>query len=92
MSLVSNYATLNTGGQNFNITFAIPDNCEYSVKSSGKVCTITVQLKSGQTQPSQRTITYTVSTTAVNNELDANFVQILNGITTTKPKTTVETC
>lgn len=92
MALVTNYATLNTGGQNFNITFAIPENCEYSVNQSGKVCTITVQLKPGQTQPSVRSLTYTVSTIAVNNELDANFVQILNGITTTKPKTTVETC
>lgn len=92
MSLVSNYATINIGNQNFNIVFAIPDNCDYNVVNSGKVYTLTVQLKSGQTQPSSRTITYTVAASAVMGELNVNFVQILGGVTTTKPKTIVETC
>jgi len=77
----------------FNVTFSIPNNCEYAVATVGTVHNITIQLKEGQTKPSKVFVPSTISLSAdtTTKELNVQFVQIYAG-TTTKPIVTMANC
>ena len=77
----------------FDVTFSIPNNCEYFVSTVGTTHNITIQLKPGQTKPSKVFVpdTISLSADATSKELDVQFIQIYGG-TTTKPKVIITDC
>ena len=92
MSLVTAYGATNTGGQNFDVKFSIPINCEYGTSVSNNVNYITVQLKRGHTVPSPTLQNCSIILSGINAELQVFFVQIESGVSQTKPKVIVENC
>lgn len=91
MSLVKDYSVTNTTALNFKAVFNIPDNCNYSA-NLGAVNVITVQLMKGQTVPSSTYVPCLVMMVAANDALELNFDQILNGVTSTRPRIIIENC
>lgn len=77
----------------FDVTFSIPNNCEYAVTTVGTMHNITIQLKPGQTKPSKVFVpdTISLSADATTKEFNLQFVQIYAG-TTTKPIVTMTNC
>lgn len=92
MALVKDYGVKVLTYPNFEVSFKIPDNCNFVVNLNSKVYNITVQLNPGCVKPSAVYMPCTTAMNAVDDLLDANFVQILGGITTTKPKLRVDNC
>ena len=92
MGLVKDYGLSTTNAYNFSVTFAIPNNCDYVLTSNAGKYYVTVSLNKGQTVPSSVFVPCTVSVTAISDITDVQFQQILNGITTTKPKMKVDNC
>ena len=78
----------------FDVTFSIPNNCDYIVATAGSTHNITIQLKPGQTKPSKVFVADTIalSADATTKELNVQFIQILGGTTSMKPKVTVIGC
>jgi hypothetical protein len=92
MALIGNYGFETTAEDEFLFNFEIPDNCNFTphYDATKKINTVTVQLNSGQSQPSSTFVTETYSFTGDNGLLDLRFAQVLNGVTTTKPKIKIE--
>lgn len=92
MGLIINYGLNTTVGTNFTIDFSIPDNCRYEYELDGGTYLITVQLKKGYTEPSSIYVPCTLTLATPGTDMKVNFKQILEGIATTKPKITIESC
>lgn len=77
----------------FDVTFSIPNNCEYFITTAGTTHNITIQLKPGQTKPSKVFVPDTValSADATTKELNVQFIQIYGG-TNTRPGIKVSNC
>lgn len=77
----------------FDVTFSIPNNCEFFVSTVGTTHNITIQLKPGQAKPSKVFVPDTVSLSAdaTSKELNVQFVQIYAG-TAIKPIVTMTNC
>lgn len=92
MALVKDYGISTTNDVNFSVTFSIPNNCDYTLTTNTGKYYLTVCLNKGQTVPSSVFIPCTVSVTAISDIADIQFQQVLNGITTSKPKMKIENC
>lgn len=93
MALVGNYGFQSTAEDEFEFNFEIPNNCNFTTHydATKKINTVTVQLNSGQSQPSSTFVTETYIFTADNGVLDLRFEQVLNNSTTvTRP--TIKIC
>ncbi|SCX99773.1 hypothetical protein [Flavobacterium caeni] len=86
MALVKDYGAKVLTYPNFQVDFKIPDNCNYVQTLVSKTYNITVQLNPGCNKPSAVYMACSLQLNAIDDCLDVDFVQILNGITTTKPK------
>jgi hypothetical protein len=88
MALIGNYGFITVAEDEFEFTFEIPNNCNYTTHydATKKINTVTVQLNSGQSQPSTTFATQTYTFSADNGLLDLRFAQVLNGVTVIKPK------
>lgn len=91
MALIGNYGFITTAEDEFEFTFEIPDNCNFTphYDATKKTNTVTIQLNSGQSQPSTTFVTETYTFTGDNGLLDLRFAQVLNGVTVIKPKITI---
>lgn len=89
MILLEIFAVQQTGATDFDLTFSIPNNCNYALSydATKNKNYVTIQLNSGQSQPSNVFVSYTEGYTAYSNLLDITFEQKLNGVTTSKPRT-----
>jgi len=88
MALLGSFGIDSLPDDEFEVAFTIPNNCNFTTHydATTKINTITVQLNSGQSQPSN---TYTNCNHTVSVDDDAvkvEFEQKLNGSTVTKPK------
>ena len=92
MALVINYGLQVQTLPNFSINFSIPNNCDYSVRTTSKIHYITVSLNKGQTIPSNVYVACSVNFSAIDDNLDVYFEQILNNTTATKPKLSIVSC
>lgn len=92
-ALLKNYCFDCVSDLLFDVSFSIPNNCEYAVTTVGTTHNITIQLKEGQTKPSKVFVPNTVALTAdsTTKELNVQFIQIYAG-TNTKPSITVSNC
>ncbi|MCG2611942.1 hypothetical protein LZZ90_10530 [Flavobacterium sp. SM15] len=92
MILVQTFSLQQTGATDFDLTFSIPNNSNYSLSydATKNKNFVTVQLNSGQSQPSGVFVSYTEGYSIYNNLLDITFEQKLNGVTTSKPRTYVQ--
>lgn len=91
MALVGNYGFQTVSDDEFEFTFDIPNNCNFTTHydATKKINTVTVQLNSGQSQPSSTFMTETYNFTADNGVLDLRFEQVQNSGTVIKPKVTI---
>lgn len=92
MALVKNYGVQVQTYPSFQISFSIPNNCDYTQRTNNKIHYITVALNKGQTIPSSVFVACTVNLSAIDDKLDVYFEQILNNITSTKPVVTINNC
>ncbi len=92
MALVKDYDVKVLTYPNFQVDFKIPDNCNYNVALVSKTYNITVQLNPGLSRPSNVYMPCSVETAALDDVLDVDFVQILDGVTSNKPKIRVNNC
>lgn len=92
MALIGNYGFTTVAEDEFEFTFEIPNNCNFTTHydATKKINTVTIQLNSGQSQPSTTFETETYTFTGDNGVLDLRFAQVLNGVTTVKPKIKIE--
>ena len=72
--LVASYSLSSPNDSSYQLTFAIPDNCEYAVTLEDDIYIVTVNLKYGQTQPSSKYVTYTY-TFATGGDIEIVFDQ-----------------
>ncbi|MFT3793214.1 hypothetical protein [Flavobacterium sp.] len=92
MALVKDYGVKVLTYPNFQVDFKIPDNCNFVVTTVSKYYNITVQLNPGCTKPSNIWMPCSTTMDAIDDILDANFVQIVSGIVSTRPKMRVDNC
>ncbi|WP_394758220.1 hypothetical protein [Flavobacterium sp.] len=59
----------------FDITFQIPDNCNYDFTESNGIYTIAIKLNPGETQPSTTFIPFKETAAILNKSLITNFEQ-----------------
>ncbi|MGX7668488.1 hypothetical protein [Flavobacterium pedocola] len=93
MALIKNYGfqtELDLG--DFDFSFDIPNNCNFNVAydATKNYYTVSIQLNSGQSSPSNTYVTqyYTFSDSA--GILDVRFQQTLNGSTSKKPRVFID--
>lgn len=91
--LLKNYGFQSTSEDEFDFDFEIPTNCNYTTQydSNKKVNIISIQLNSGQSQPSS---TYAKQYSTFNSDngiLSLQFQETLNGVTSVRPKVIVTT-
>ncbi|CAM3548667.1 hypothetical protein FSS13T_08050 [Flavobacterium saliperosum S13] len=88
MALLGTFGFDSLPDDEFDVTFTIPNNCNFTTHydATKKINTITVQLNSGQSQPSGVFVPCNHTVSADNNAANINFEQKLNGSTITKPK------
>lgn len=92
MALVKDYGTSTTDDVNFSVVFSIPNNCDYQVTNPTGKYVVNVYLKKGQTVPSSVFVPVTLSLASIADILNVEFEQVLSGITTNKPKLSVNNC
>lgn len=92
MALVINYGLQVQTLPSFAINFSIPNNCDYSVRTVSKIHYITVSLNKGQTVPSTVYIACSVNFSAIDDNLNVEFEQIINSTTVKKPVLSVVSC
>lgn len=90
--LLKNYGFQNTSEDEFEFDFEIPTNCNFTTQYDPvkKTNTVSVQLNSGQTQPSTTYDTQYTTLYTVNGILDVRFQETLNGTTTKRPKISID--
>ncbi|ESU20264.1 hypothetical protein FEDK69T_27760 [Flavobacterium enshiense DK69] len=89
--LLKNYGFQSTSEDEFDFDFEIPNNCNYTAQydSIKKVNIISIQLNSGQSQPSTTYAKQYSTFSSDNGILNLQFQEIFNGVTSIKPKITV---
>lgn len=89
--LLKNYGFQSTSDEEFDFDFEIPNNCNYTTQydSNKKVNTISIQLNSGQSQPSTTYMKQYSTFSSNNGILNLQFQETLNGVTSVRPKITV---
>lgn len=92
MALVIKYGVNSDSTTDFEVSFSIPVNCMYSLTVLSKTYYIKVQLQKGQTVPSSTYMPCTTTVTPIDDDVIIEFQQILDGITSNKPKMKVENC
>lgn len=75
MELLGIYTIARVDEKNYNLIYEIPDNCDFSVADKDGVYAITIELKPGQTEPSQKFVTETVDCEAFEGVIDIKFIQ-----------------
>lgn len=90
-SFVFSYSINTTNGSSFTLTFSIPDNCEYSISVVEGVYWIYVKLKTGETVPSNKYVTYTEKLDLIKGVVSVQFEQECDGTTTIlRPKIRID--
>ena len=91
MALLGNYDFKTVTEDEFDFSFEIPDNCNYTTEydADKNINTISITLNSGQSQPSGTYNTEYLTFNATDGLLDLQIQQTLNGVTSTKPRITV---
>jgi hypothetical protein len=75
----------------FNISFEIPDNCNYVFSQNNGEYYIKIKLNTGQAGPSKTFVKFTEKATPTNQVLITNFEQYeKSGVIIKKPKGTIE--
>lgn len=75
----------------FDITFEIPDNCNYDFTESNGIYTIAIKLNTGESQPSTNFVPYKETAAIINKSLITNFEQYQkSGVITKRPKVNIE--
>lgn len=92
MALVIKYGVNSQTSTDFEVSFSIPVNCMYSLTTVTKTYYIKVQLQKGQTIPSSTYMPCTTTVTPIDDEVNVEFQQVLDGITNSKPKMKVDNC
>ncbi len=92
MALVKDYEVKELTYPDFQVNFKIPDNCNYTLALVSKIYNVTVQLNPGLTKPSANYVSCSIQTAAISDLLEVDFIQILNGVTSNKPKIKVNNC
>lgn len=93
MALLGNYDFKTTAEDEFDFSFEIPDNCNYTTgyDPDKNINTISITLNSGQSQPSGTYNTEYLTFNATDGLLDLQILQTQNGVTVTRPKIAVTT-
>lgn len=88
MALLGTFGFNSLPDDEFDVTFTIPNNCNFTTHydATKKINTITVQLNSGQSQPSGIFVSCSHTVSADDNAANVTFEQKLNGTTSNKPK------
>jgi len=81
-----------TDSGEFLFSFDIPNNCNYSVAfdATKNIYTVSIQLNSGQSQPSNTYTTETYSFDSTAGLLDVRFQETCNGATVKRPKLSID--
>jgi hypothetical protein len=75
MELLHTYSISRNATMGYSITFYIPDNCEYKLTYSNGNNLINIDLKKGQTVPSTKYESHTLTPTTHNNVINIEFEQ-----------------
>jgi hypothetical protein len=76
--------------ENFQLSFEIPDNCNYEFTAAAGVCTIAIKLNPGQNEPSKNFVNCKETSVIINKKAIANFEQYQkSGVTIKKPNVTI---
>ena len=92
MALLKSYGfQTEFNSEEFNYSFEIPDNCNFTVSynATKNYYTVSIQLNSGQTTPSNTYATQTYMFSGFGGIADVRFMEVLNGVTTKKPRITI---
>lgn len=89
MALLNFYGVSSSDSLTFTVEFEIPDNCNYSIKTTGTTINICIELDPGQTQPSTDYKTYKEYFVTTDGELDIQFKQTEGGSVYIKPRVKV---
>lgn len=92
MALIKTYGfTTDTDSGEFQFSFEIPNNCNYSVAfdATKNIYTVSVQLNHGQSQPSNTFTTENYSFDSSGGLLDVRFQETVNNVTIKRPKLTI---
>jgi len=92
MELLRDYGLKNKTGEEFNLFFSIPDNCEYSISEKDGINTVRIQLKKGETAPTNNFIPYDENIYGFKNDLAVEFEQEEVNGWGKKPKMKIESC
>lgn len=87
MALLGSFGFDSLPDDEFDVTFTIPNNCNFTThyNATTKINTITVQLNSGQSQPSNTYTNCSHTVSVDSGAVSVDFEQKLNGTTNTKP-------
>ena len=93
MALLGTFGLDTLPDDEFDVTFTIPNNCNYTTHydATKKINTITVQLNAGQSQPSGIFVPCSHTVSVDSGAVKVNFEQKLNGTTNTKPTIRITT-
>jgi len=88
MALIGNFGFESLPDDEFLINFEIPNNCNVTphYDATKKLTTITIQLNSGQSQPSSIFVSQSYTVSVDSGEVNVNFEQKLNGTSAIRPK------
>jgi hypothetical protein len=91
MALLGTFGFQSLPDDEFEVTFTIPNNCNFTTHydATKKINTLIVQLNSGQSQPSNIFVPCAYTFTADSGALNVNFEQKQNGTSLIKPKVTI---
>ncbi|WP_313807883.1 hypothetical protein [Flavobacterium sp.] len=92
MALIKNYGFISElGTEEFEFSFSIPNNCNFttSYDASKDIHTVSVQLNSGQSQPSGTYVDQNCTFNSAAGLLNVYFQETYNSVTTRRPKVTI---
>jgi hypothetical protein len=90
MDLLKHYGVATDDSLTFEVQFKIPDNCSYSITTSGRTNYIDIDLNPGESDPSTNYQMYTEDFVTADGNLDLQFKQTQKGVTTNKPKISLQ--
>ena len=75
MELLGTYSIKRVDEKNYEVTYDFPDNCLFSTVHKDGVYVFTIELQSGQTQPSTKFVAEKATCTAFNGAIEISFSQ-----------------
>jgi hypothetical protein len=94
MELLGTYSITRIDEKNYDLSFNIPDNCNYSIADNNSIYDITIKLNKGETQPSTKFNTEKYSCSTYNGIIDIIFTQedylVLAASYNTRPKIRID--